>query len=633
MQEKNYSSSPGKSSPLGATAASDGVNFALYAPKARHASLGLFEEKGTAPFAKIPLKKTRDVWHIKIEQVPQNAFYAFEVENRWVLDPYAKELNATKVWGEQIAPLLGKVFPDKEFDWEGEKPLHLPLESLMIYEMHVRGFTQDGASRVQHPGTFLGVIEKIPYLSELGVNAIELLPIFAFDEALNPRTNPKTGEKLYNYWGYSTLNYFSPMAPFGSIREFKEMIKALHRAGIEVILDVVYNHVGTDFFSHIAKETYFILDQDEEQTNYTGCGNTVNCNHPVVIEFILSSLRYWVEEMHVDGFRFDLASIFCRDNNGDFLKHPPVIKAIEKCKALSHTKLIAEPWDCAGLYQVGSFPSKRFAEWNGKFRDSVRAFIKGTDAMASDFANAMLGSPDLYEDKKAPYQNINFITAHDGFTLYDLVSYNGKHNEENGEENRDGNDNNISWNCGEEGDTQNPEVLALRERQMRNLLLTLVCAIGTPMLLMGDEYGHTRGGNNNSYCQDNWMNYFLWDKAKQHEGRLQFFQYMLSFRKSTPLLQRKRYISGHDVIWHGHQPENIDWSSRFIAYTLKDRHTELYFAFNANHEGANITLPKPKHSPRSPWKRIVDTTFDKQERLPVEKEYFMHPNSSLLLML
>lgn len=632
MSKSEYEILAGKSSPLGAHLTKEGVNFALFAPKARRVNLGLFNEKETTPFVKIPLIKTKNIWHIKVCALPKDTFYAYEIEDRWLLDPYAKQLNASKVWGEQTSPLLGKVFPDTEFDWEGEKSLHLPFESLIIYEMHVKGFTQDQSSKVEHPGTFLGVIEKIPYLLDLGINAIELLPIFAFDETLNPRINPTTNEKLYNYWGYSTLNYFAPMAPYGSPREFKEMVKALHGAGIEVILDVVYNHVGTQMFSQLAKDTYFITDQKGDHTNYTGCGNTVNCNHPIVIDLIVSSIRYWVEEMHVDGFRFDLASIFCRDENGDVLKHPPILKAIEKCHALSHTKFIAEPWDCAGLYQVGSFPSKNFAEWNGRFRDSLRMFIKGEEGIASAFANSMLGSPDLYLHKKAPYQSINFVTAHDGFTLNDLVSYNEKHNEANGEENRDGSDHNNSWNCGEEGTTQNPDILALRERQKKNFLLSLVCAVGTPMILMGDEYGHTRGGNNNSYCQDNEINYFLWDTAEENNKNIQFLQYLLSFRKSMPLLQRKRFLTGHDIIWHGQQVENIDWEGRFVAYTLKDRHTELYIAFNAHFEGAKVRLPNPKHSSKSQWKRIVDTALEIQERVPIEREYFIHPYSSILLL-
>lgn len=629
MEMRKYSTSSGKSAPLGVSYDPNGINFALFAPDASDIYLGLFPPGGKIPEVKLPLQRSGDVWHIKVrEELPKNIFYGYLVDNHWILDPFAKELNATPIWGNQVHPLLGKVFPDTEFDWEGDKPLNLPFEDLMIYEMHVRGFTENSSSKVKHPGTFLGLVEKIPYLKKIGINAVELLPIFAFDEALSHFTNPETGEKLYNYWGYSTLNFFSPMAPYGSIRDFKKMVKALHNAGIEVILDVVYNHVGTHSFSLLANEVYFILDQEGNHTNYTGCGNTVNCNNPIVIDFIVSSLRYWVEEMHVDGFRFDLASIFCRDAKGDVLKNPPIIRAITKSHALSHTKLIAETWDAAGLYQVGSFPGKRFAEWNGRFRDVVRIFLKGTDNFASDFATVMLGSPDLYEDKKSPYQSINFVTSHDGFTLYDLVSYNEKHNEANGEENRDGDNCNNSWNCGAEGETDDPAILALRERQMRNFLLALTVAIGTPMYHMGDEYGHTREGNNNGYCQDNALNYFLWNVMKENSHRIHFFQDLLSFRKNCPLFQRKRFFTENNLNWHGLKPNDPNWDSRFVAYTLEEKNIHLYIAFNAYFEGADIELPSP---PRF-WTRIVDTFLEKQNKTRIENQYYLQPYSSLLLI-
>ncbi|NGX26666.1 MAG: hypothetical protein K940chlam6_00591 [Chlamydiae bacterium] len=617
---KSIQSTPGKLSPFGATPLKKGVNFAFYAPKADQVTLGLFDAGKTAEFL---LKRSGDIWHIELQDLPKNCFYAFRIGEDWIVDPFAKELNSAKSWGEKVEPLLGKVFPSLEFDWEGDSPLHLPFESLILYEMHVRGFTQDPSSRVKHPGTFLGIIEKIPYLQKLGVNAIELLPIFAFDEKENPLTNPNTGEKLYNYWGYSTQNFFAPMAPYGTISECKEMVKALHTAGIEVILDVVYNHVGTNGFHLIDKEVYFILDENGGHTNYTGCGNTINCNHPIVIDFILSSLRYLVEEMHIDGFRFDLASIFSRGANGEVLGTPPIIEAITNCKELQNTKLIAEAWDCAGLYQVGSFPGAQFAEWNGKFRDNVRRFLKGSDGQAGAFATAMCGSPDLYEGKKAPYQSINFVTAHDGFTLHDLVSYNEKHNEDNGEEGRDGNSFNDSWNCGVEGETESGEILLLRERQMRNFLLALTLAVGTPMFLMGDEYGHTREGNNNVYCQDNRKSYFLWDSLKEHPDRSVFFQKLIDFRKNIPLLQRQKFLTEQEVTWH-----TPNWDGRFVAYTLHEGDKKLFIAFNAHFEGVSITLPPAEKK----WKRIVDTSLETQTEEKLDQEYFLTSYSSLLLL-
>ncbi|NGX60036.1 MAG: hypothetical protein KR126chlam3_01198 [Chlamydiae bacterium] len=625
---KSLQTTPGARTPLGTSPTEKGANFALYAPKADQAFLGLFATGESAPSAEFPLQRDGDIWHVEVENVPQNCFYAFRLQEEWILDPFAKELNASPNWGEKTTPLLGKVFPSLDFDWEGDRPLHLPFETLILYEMHVRGFTQGPSSGVEHPGTFLGVIEKIPYLQKLGINAVELLPIFPFDETANTFKNPNTGDKLYNYWGYSTQNFFSPMAPYGSISEFKEMVKALHRAGIEVILDVVYNHVGINAFHLIDKETYFILDENGNHTNYTGCGNTINCNHPVVIDFILSSLHYFVEEMHVDGFRFDLASIFTRGLKGEVLETPPLIDAITNCPSLTNTKLIAEAWDCAGLYQVGSFPGIQFAEWNGKFRDATRRFLKGSDEQAGAFAAALCASPDLYEGKKAPYQSINFITAHDGFTLHDLVSYNEKHNEDNGEDSRDGNSYNESWNCGVEGSTDNPEIRSLRERQMRNFLLALTVAIGTPMFLMGDEYGHSRDGNNNGYCQDNQKNYFLWDVLGKHPDRLAFFQNLLNLRKKFSFLQRKKFLTEKDITWHGLKPNTPDWGSRLIAYTLHGDEEDLFIAFNAHFEPALLSLPPSEKK----WKRLVDTFLENPPEEQLDREYFLHPHSSLLLL-
>ena len=579
----------GAPSPLGATPDEKGTNFAVYSSQADSVTLGLFPPGKSDPKMEVALYQTESIWHAHVKGIPKNFTYAYKIGDTWVQDPYPR----------QIAP-------SPPFDWKGDQPLNLPFENSIIYEMHVRGFTQDPTSHVQHPGTFLGLIEKIPYLQKLGINAVELLPVFEFDET--------TG----NYWGYSTSHFFAPLARYGTLHDFKKMVKALHKAGIEIILDVVYNHVGTDAFEILDKPSYFLLDNDQNHTNYTGCGNTVHCNHPQVIDLILASLRYWVLEMHVDGFRFDLASIFCRGANGEVLDNPPIIQAILDDPDLAQTKLIAEPWDCGGLYQVGSFPGQgRFAEWNAKFRDVTRRFLKGTDGQAGAFASVMVGSHDLYQGG-APFQSINFVTAHDGFTLYDLVSYNEKHNEENGEENRDGNDWNDSWNCGVEGPTDDPEILDLRQKQMRNFLLALTMSIGTPMFLMGDEYGHTRDGNNNPHCQDNRKNYFLWDLVEQHS----FLQKLLTIRKKSKQLHRTTFPSGSDIIWH-----TPDWGdeSRFIAYTLKGPNHDLFIAFNANFRSTLITLPKGK-----PWKRIVETSSDDLSEQILGRKHHLDPYTSLL---
>jgi isoamylase/glycogen operon protein len=521
--------------------------------------------------------------------------------------------------------------------------------------MHVRSFTQHPSSHSAHPGTFLGIIEKIPYLKSLGVNAVELMPIHEFDETEYHKKNPKTGSLLFNYWGYSTINFFCPMNRYGSkaafegpIEEFKMMVKELHRNQIEVILDVVFNHTAegplngpTFSFRGIDNSTYYILDENGGYKDYSGCGNTFNCNHPIPHDLIVESLKYWVQEMHVDGFRFDLASILTRDQQGEPLTSPPVVEMIVKDPLLSNTKLIAEAWDAGGLYQVGSFPAfSRWAEWNGKYRDVVRRFIKGTDQQAGEFAKAITGSQDLYGVDRDPYHSVNFVTAHDGFTLKDLVSYQEKHNEENGEENRDGSSNNDSWNCGHEGETKNHAVQLIRARQMRNFHLALMLSLGVPMLLMGDEYGHTRRGNNNAWCQDNELNWFLWDEIKQQKDFFRFYKLVNHLRKKEPLLRRTSFLTNDDIDWHGHQPLNPDWDSqsRFVAFTLKDHlyAKHLYVAFNAHYESAHITLSLPP--PSKKWYRIIDTSLpspddfleDPHSQPPLKHTYTLLPYSALL---
>jgi len=515
------------SNQLGPTQDGEAINFSLYSEQASKVTLGLFD-KDRMLKKEFPLKKTGSVWHIAINDVPEDALYAYRVDDKpdWLVDPYAKALYSEGHWGEKPSPLLCRIQRPSDFNWGGDAPLHLPFASLLIYEMHIRGFTKDASSQVKYPGTFLGLIEKIPHLQALGINCVELLPIYLFDESSG------------NYWGYSPLHFFAPMTRFASnperaSEECKEMVKAFHKAGIEVVLDVVFNHTGScPSFRRLDNQIYYLLNENGEDMNFSGCGNTVQCNHPVVIELIVSALRHWVTEYHIDGFRFDLASIFCRGANGEVLENSPLIEAICNDPVLAKTKLIAEPWDCGGLYQVGSFPrADRFAQWNGQYRDQVRRFLKGTDGQAGGFAKVLADSS---------FQSINFVTAHDGFTLCDLVSYNEKHNEANGEENRDGNNANESWNCGEEGPSTSPEVLSLRERQMRNFVCALLLGAGTPMILMGDEYGHTREGNNNAYCQDNRLNYFLWDELEARGDFFRFYQKMIDFRKGTLCPLRKK---------------------------------------------------------------------------------------------
>jgi isoamylase len=638
----------GSATPLGVSRLGTGINFSLFSQHATEIKLCLFSPQTNHPFAEIPLdpeiNKTGRIWHILLKDLPsEHIEYGYKISGstgdprivfdpkRILSDPYAKGLNTGHHWGQKeysdpSNTPRGKVIFDTQFDWQKVPQPRLPMEELIIYEMHVRSFTEHPSSKTKAPGTFLGIIEKIPYLQSLGINVIELMPIFEFDECSNHFINPKTNQKLRNIWGYSSMNFFSPMHRFssssdwtGAIDDFRTLVREMHKNKIEVYLDVVYNHTaegnqqGPWFsFRGIDNQIYYMLHPDGHYLDFSGTGNTFNANHPVVAELIVNSLRYWVNEMHVDGFRFDLASCLTRDENGIPLANPPVIQMINADPVLAEVKLIAEAWDAGGLYQVGSFPGgKRWAEWNGKYRDIVRRFIKGTDDQVGEFAKVMAGSQDLYGKGRYPYHSINFVTAHDGFTLRDLVSYQDKHNKENGEGNRDGANQNDSWNCGHEGPTNTHKIIQLRERQMRNFHAALLLAIGTPMILMGDEYGHTRHGNNNAYGQDNALNWFLWDELDKHSGFARFHRLMIQFRKKHPLLKRKDFLRNSDVEWHGHVPRQPNWgaNSRFIAYTLHHplKSESLYIAFNAHFQPAHIELPQPPQGKK--WHRIVDTSL------------------------
>lgn len=670
----------GSPTPYGVIKLQNGYNFSLFSKQAKSVSLCLFDPANRQLLDEIPFdpqkNKTGDVWHLLVSDLPGNLLYGYRIDgpydaakglhfdkNRILIDPYAKGIATDQRWGEKhydCITNLAVVDPTHEpFDWKGDKHPNIPLNELIIYEMHVRGFTVDPSSHVKNPGTFLGMIEKIPHLKSLGVNAVELMPIFEFNESEYHRTHPTTGKPLYNYWGYSTVNFFSLMNRYGSsrentINEFKALVKALHENGIEVILDVVYNHTSEGYntleginketyysFKGIENSTYYILGPKGEYYNYSGCGNSFNANHPRVRELIIDSLRYWVQEMHIDGFRFDLASALTRSMSGAPLESPPLIEAIAFDPILANTKLIAEAWDAAALYQVGTFPAFGvWAEWNGKYRDDVREFVKGTDGKMGIFATRLTGSEDLYGKGRAPYHSINFITSHDGFSLHDLVTYNGKRNIENGEENKDGDNNNLSWNCEIEGETPKRRTNLLRYRQMRNFMLSLMVSQGVPMILMGDEYGHTKNGNNNTWCHDGPLNWFNWNELDKSKDLMRFFSLLIDFRKKHPVLRQVKFVK-EGISWHSKKINQPDWGpkSRFLGLLLVDpsKAYELYIAFNIAFRSQTIELPKLEGDKK--WLVIADTSKNSPKDIAEEANaeqvstptYRIHGYSSIIL--
>lgn len=644
LNSGNYEILPGKPYPLGATVYPDGtVNFAVAAKEVKKISLVFYSDDNKEnSFLEVslhpPLHKTGNVWHALVRGLPPFTIYGYRTfsssktdaskeDSYLLLDPYAKLVSGGSRWEgglkETYHPLGKIVSSPSTFDWEGDTYLNIPKNDLIIYEMHVRGFTRDPSSKVAHPGTFLGMIEKIPYLKKLGINAVELLPIYEFNEGEVPFTSPKTGERLCNYFGYSTVNFFSPMLRYATqsdadraIIECKTMIREFHKNGIAVILDVVYNHTfegGGDgpilSFRGLDHKAYYMVDSSGNYLNFSGCGNTVNGNHPLVIDLILDSLRYWVVEMHVDGFRFDLASIFTRLDHGAPIARAPLVEAISLDPILSDTLLIAEAWDAAGLYQVGGFyPGSRWSEWNGRYRDVVRRFIKGDSGQKTAFATALCGSQDLYGWRKTPLCSINYVIAHDGFSLNDLVSYNEKHNLDNGENNQDGFNHNDSWNCGVEGYSADKKITLLRERQMRNFHLALMVSQGIPMFVMGDEYGHTRKGNNNTWCQDNELNWFLWNLADAGPQLHRYFSSLLHFRKMHAVLRQETFLTEEDITWHGVVPYQPGWENDngLVAFTLHTKdEPDLFIAFNAAHAAQSLSLPLS--SSGKPWRWVVNT--------------------------
>jgi len=660
----------GYPTPLGPSKRGQGINFALFSSHAQKVSLCLFLEGSTEIFQEIAFdkkkNKTGNVWHMLIEDYPVDLEYGFRLHGPYnlkkghlftpkhiVSDPFSRELSWSPIWNDPKDTLKSKVVLDGSFDWQGVHKPNLNLSDLIIYEMHIRGFTKDQSSKTKNPGTFLGVIEKIPYLKKLGINAVELLPIFEFDETSNSHINPQTKKKLTNYWGYSPVNFFTPMKRYMSstsdicyLNQFKTMVRELHRNNIEVILDVVYNHTaeggGTEHvlnFKGIDNSTYYLLDTNGHYLNFSGCGNTFSCNSIVGKELILESLRFWVSEMKVDGFRFDLASILTRDEKGNPMEKPPLIEAISLDPVLEDTKLIAEAWDCAGLYQVGTFPSwGKWMEWNGSFRDTVKRYIKGDTNLKGEFATVLFGSQNLYGDIRTPCHSVNYISSHDGFSLCDLVSYDQKHNEENGENNQDGMNNNHSHNYGFEGPSKDPAILSVRNKQIKNFFVCLLISQGTPMLTMGDEIRHTKKGNNNSWCQDNRLNWFHWDELEKNEDIFTFVSQLIAFRKNHPCLGHPEFFKEKDVDWHSTELFNPKWDEDlgFLSFNLKEKNNNcLYIAFNPTIHLAEYSLPELQDGLN--WYLKVDTSlnfpkdFSEDLTIQIKEKYLVNPQSIIIL--
>lgn len=671
---------PGFFREFGAVAIPGGVNFTIHTHGATSCELLLFHRKAEEPYAVIPFPESYKigfcysmiVFDLDIEEFE----YAYRLDgpydekkglrfdkNKILLDPYARAVTGQSQWGHVNNAQHGyrARVVQSNFDWGDQRHHSIPMEDLIIYELHVRGFTMDESSGVKHHGTFEGLREKIPYLKELGVNAVELMPIFEFDEMRDVRLIDEN--ELIDFWGYNPVSFFAPNTSYCSSMEYnheglelKTLIKDLHDNGIEVILDVVFNHTaeGNEFgpcfsFKGFDNNIYYMLTPDGHYYNFSGCGNTLNCNHPVVRDMILECLRYWVIEYRVDGFRFDLASILGRNDDGTPLSQPPLLRSLAFDSILGNVKLIAEAWDAGGLYQVGSFPSwKRWAEWNGRYRDDMRRFLKGDDFLAQTAAARITGSPDLYDPAyRGGNASINFLTCHDGFTLYDLYSYNQKHNEANGWGNTDGADDNNSWNCGVEGETDDPTILALRKRLMKNACAILLCSRGTPMFLSGDEFADTRYGNNNPYCQDNLISWLDWSLLKKNKDLFDFFQYMIRFRKDHPVIRKDlepSYLGVPAMSTHGLTPDETNFSGdshvvcvRFAGYNETTQKEDLvYLAVNSGWFPVTLTLPElPEHYK---WKVAVNTGdpkcqfFHKNSMPTVESKIFLGERSVIIFV-
>ena len=681
--------------PLGARAFMDGVNFTLFSRYATRVRLELFADcTDPRPARIIDLdpdhNRTGDIWHVWVKGILPGQVYAYRVDgpydpaaghrfnfNKLLLDLRATAITEVPPWNfdaaQGYAPqeLHGDphpstldnaalspkcVFTRLHFDWGDDRPLRYPWSKTVIYETHVRGLTVHPSSGVTHPGTYRGLMEKIPYLKELGITAVELLPVQEFNANELKTRNPHTGELLRNYWGYNPVAFSAVNGSYSSAGsrgqqtlEFKELVRQLHIAGIEVIIDVVLNHTAeadelgpTLCWRGVSNSIFYALEKDKRRyRNFAGTGNSINANHPVVRDYILGVLRYWVMEMHVDGFRFDLASILGRDSNGNLLNNPPLLEQIAEDAILRDTKLIAEAWDAAGAYQVGSFSERRWAEWNGHFRDDVRRFWRGDAGMLGAFASRICGSEDIYAGSgKGPESSINFVTCHDGFTLNDLVSYASKHNLANGEDNRDGSNDNYSANYGVEGSSRDPRIEALRSRQIRNFILTLFISRGVPMLLGGDEFRRTQGGNNNAYCQDNATSWYDWMALERHRDLYEFTRHMIALRQSHPVLAQERFYTRGDLTWYGPWQQPPAWSdpqAKAVACHIHDGAGEsLFLMFNAGSEA--VTFHSPVAPDKGRWRLVVDTSHDAPIANPAEalvdslQPYELESHSSAILV-
>ncbi|TVP47011.1 MAG: glycogen debranching enzyme GlgX [Mongoliibacter sp.] len=687
--KQKFKTQAGQSFPIGPSLTRKGVNFCIFSKHATLVELLIFESTNdlfpTEIYSLDPnTNKTYHYWHIFLEGAYEGLIYGYRIHGPYephkghrfdaskvILDPYAKAIvfpkkfsrKALSKLGEGGLPSLKNVIADlSNYDWENDEHPRTPFSRTVIYELHVGGMTKHPSSGVSEDkkGTFLGLIEKIPYLQELGVTAVELLPVFQFDKQDAP-------DGLTNYWGYSPISFFAPHQSYSTqpnslavLDEFRDMVKALHQAGIEVILDVVYNHSGenkangpTYSFRGIDNSVYYLLEEHDKSVykNYSGTGNTLNANASVVRRMIISSLHFWVRDMHVDGFRFDLASILSRNEKGEPLENPPILWDIESDPILAGTKLIAEAWDAAGLYQVGNFVGDSWKEWNGKFRDDVRSFLRGDQGKVSSFVTRIIGSPDLYGAKnREAEQSINFITCHDGFTLMDLVSYNKKHNAANKEDNRDGHNDNLSWNFGVEGPTDDPDIIKLRNRQVKNFHAINMLSLGAPMLLMGDEMGHSQNGNNNAYCQDNELTWIDWSLLEHSKDLFRFVKILIQKKLKRENAQAgfnmnlSEFLSQSQINWHGVELEKPDWSqkSRHIAMTISSisRKVAMHYMVNANPHPLEFELPSVINGKNITWKRWLDTSLDSPddiclwaEAVPVlEKSYTIPAHTIAILM-
>jgi len=675
----NFTVESGKAMPLGATVSDRGINFAVFSRHAASVTLIIFQSAEPGSLyteIKLDSKKNRtgDIWHCFIPGLKEHTCYLYRADgpyvpekgfrfnhNKALFDPYAKALTDISNWDLKACvgydpyaaskdlsySYIDDIFTqprciaiDDDFDWQGDLPLNYPLRFSILYETHLKGLTGHPNSGVSAPGTYKGVIEKIPYFKDLGITSLEFLPIQEFNENELNSKNPQTGKKLINYWGYSTLAFFAPKSsyaydrrPGSQVREFKEMVRELHKAGIEVILDIVFNHTAegnewgpTISFRGLDNTIYYMLNENKRYyQNYSGCGNTVNCNNPVVRTFIMDCLRYWVIEMHIDGFRFDLGSILGRDERGNLMENPPVLQRIAEDPVLSSTKIIAEAWDAGGAYQVGWFPGGRWAEWNDRFRDDMRRYWRGDAKQTRHLATRLSGSSDLYlRDGRKPFHSVNFITSHDGFTLKDLVSYERKHNDENGENNRDGGDNNNSANNGFEGRTDNERIEALRFKQMKNFFASMMVSLGTPMILGGDEIGRTQGGNNNAYCQDNEISWYDWSFYEKNYALYRFVKEMIAFRRRHPGFMRPEFFTGRDgkynaipdISWFDENGDTPNWDDigPYLAFRMDGSHADIladrddndfFIMFNGSGKALNFKVCEPMAGKK--WVRAVDT--------------------------